>query len=170
MRRHSPAKPSCPRCGSDAVYTTTVQEQFEFGEGTTRQMVSATIPILHCESCRGEFESADTFAAKHDAVCDHLGLLRPSQVKELRKQFGSRESFASATGIGAASIARWESGALIQSSAYDRYMRLLVSRSNKALLNSLGTSDSRYRFSEDACAKARQLRGPMKQYGFYGTP
>ena len=37
----------------------------------------------------------------------------------------TRAAFAEATGLGEASLSRWENGAVIQNKAYDYYLRLL---------------------------------------------
>ena len=74
---------------------------------------------------------------RHEAVCRHLGVLTPKEIIAIRKSYGmSRAVFARLTGIGEASLARWENGLLIQSPAYDRFLFLLTFPENLERLKS----------------------------------
>ena len=67
----------------------------------------------------------------HEAVCQHLGIQPPFKVGEIRKSsFKSRSDASELTGIGEASLGRWERGASTQSLAFDRYLFLLSFREN----------------------------------------
>lgn len=62
----------------------------------------------------------------HDAICNFLQVLTPNEVRALRKNAGlTLKEFSKTTGIGQASISRWENGTLIQNKAMDFYLRLL---------------------------------------------
>ena len=64
---------------------------------------------------------------KHAAICDHLGVLPPSEIRRIRENHGmTRAAFAHVTGLGEASLNRWENGLSIQTHANDRYLRLLA--------------------------------------------
>lgn len=53
-------------------------------------------------------------------------MLSPAEISGLRKGLGmSRAAFAELTDLGEATLGRWESGAVIQNRANDRYLRLL---------------------------------------------
>ena len=57
----------------------------------------------------------------------------------------TRAAFAQATGLGEASLNRWENGVLVQNAANDRYLRLLaipevMSRLNDLLARDLASS------------------------------
>ena len=53
-------------------------------------------------------------------------MLAPQQIRGIRERLGlSRSSLAKLTGIGEASLSRWENGIKIQTPGYDRYLRLL---------------------------------------------
>ncbi|MBK8178538.1 MAG: helix-turn-helix domain-containing protein [Planctomycetes bacterium] len=59
---------------------------------------------------------------------------------QLRRRHGlSRQAFANLTGLGVATIARWERGLLIQNKANDRYMRLLDTRAAIEALRAVDT-------------------------------
>ncbi len=84
------------------------------------------VPLRTCTSCGFEFLDEVAEDLKHDATCHHLGLLTPSEIRAIRKQYGlKRHEFAAVTGLGEATIGRWESGAIYQSSANDNFLRLL---------------------------------------------
>lgn len=57
--------------------------------------------------------------------------LTEAEIVQIRKRWGlSREKFAKLTGIGEASLARWEGGYLVQNAAMDNYLRLLDHQEN----------------------------------------
>ncbi len=119
----------CPRCGSQGVETTVEEQRFRYGEGGDRIELSARVPVRRCGGCGFEYLDDVAEAARHEAVCAHLGVLSPGKIRSLRMSYGlSRSDFAQLTGFGEATIARWERGALVQNVANDRYLRLLASR------------------------------------------
>ena len=64
----------------------------------------------------------------HEAVCEELGLLTPKEITFIRKNLyhmSSMKEFAKLTGLGSASLQRWESGSSMQNPANDKYLRLL---------------------------------------------
>ncbi len=64
---------------------------------------------------------------RHEAVCRHLGLLTPAEIRGLRERYNlSRAAFARMTGFGDATLARWEKGEVVQNASSDRYLRLLT--------------------------------------------
>lgn len=68
---------------------------------------------------------------QHEAVCKHLGVMTPGQIRQLRVNLGlSRTQLARLTGLGEATIARWERGSLIQNEANDRFLKLLAHKEN----------------------------------------
>jgi putative zinc finger/helix-turn-helix YgiT family protein len=116
----------CPLCESHNIRTQHEREQFAYGTKDFEALLTAYIPIHKCEACEYEFvgEKADT--ARHESICQHLGLLTPSEIKEIRvRTSGSQKTFADFTGIGEASIQRWEQGQILQSKSNDLLLRLL---------------------------------------------
>lgn len=97
--------------------------------------IRVTVPVWSCPACEIEFTDSRAEEIRHEAVCRHLQRFTPTEVKAIRDGYGmSQEAFARATGIGVASIKRWESGNQIQGEALDNYLRLLRSPQNlKAL-------------------------------------
>ena len=84
------------------------------------------VPVRRCEACDFEYLDDESERLKHEVVCRHLGVLPPSEILRIRKGFGKTQSeFARVTGLGVASLNRWENGLTIQTHGYDRYLRLL---------------------------------------------
>jgi DNA-binding transcriptional regulator YiaG len=69
-------------------------------------------------------------AIRHNAVCRHLALQTPAEVLQLRESIGTQAEFSQLTDIGEASLSRWETGASMQSRAYDNFLYLLTFRDN----------------------------------------
>ncbi len=152
----------CPNCGSQDIRTQSKRQEFTYGEAESHVDLVAEVPVRHCLSCNLKYEDAAAFEARHNAVCDHLRLMRPSMIKELRtKTYRTREAFAAATGIGIASLARWESGALIQSPAYDRYLRLLAYLDVRERLSTLASRPQRFEVHEERLTYQLQRTTPF---------
>ena len=121
-----PERIACPECRNENVWTTIETETFPYGDGAEAIELTARVPVRTCNSCG--FQCTDDIAeeVRHEAVCRHLGVMSPKEIQRIRKTYGmSRADFARLTRIGEASLARWESGQLIQSPAYDRFLYLL---------------------------------------------
>ena len=117
---------SCPQC-EGVVETTRHEDVFRYGDGELAVDLPVTLPVRRCQACGIEFLDHEAERVKHEALCRHFGVLTPWEIREIRKKHGlSRAAFAELTGLGAASLGRWETGALIQSLANDRYLRLLA--------------------------------------------
>ena len=103
------------------------QEEFEYGSGKSAVTLQVQLPVRRCDACDFEFLDQDGERIKHEAVCHHLGVLTSTEIREIRKQYGkTRSSFAELTGLGEATLNRWENGVLIQNRANDRYLGLLA--------------------------------------------
>jgi DNA-binding transcriptional regulator YiaG len=93
--------------------------------------------VMTCNQCGFQFTDEVAEEARHEAVCRHLGVMTPKEIKEIRKSYGmSRAEFSHLTRIGEASLARWENGLLIQSPAYDQLLYLLTFPENLERLKS----------------------------------
>lgn len=117
---------ACPMCGSRDVNTNEQRDEYVYGTGESAVALPIDLPVRQCASCH--FEYLDHVAERliHNAVCRHLGVLNPEEVRDIRKRHGmSRSAFARVTGLGEATIGRWEAGSVIQNRANDRYLRLL---------------------------------------------
>lgn len=116
----------CGRCESKKIETTFEDYAFEYGTGKKQIELTASVPVRKCQACGYQFldEAADDI--QHEAVCKHLGVMTPNQVKDLRGLYNlSRAKFSKITKLGEATLARWEKSLLIQNAAYDNYLYLL---------------------------------------------
>lgn len=119
---------SCPECGSKRIVTEAVDHRFPYGQEDPAVELSARIPVRRCEECGDEFLDDEAEDLIHEAVCRHLHVMTPSEVRTIRQQCGglSRAEFARITRLGEATIGRWERGELIQNAAYDQLLHLLT--------------------------------------------
>jgi putative zinc finger/helix-turn-helix YgiT family protein len=129
MNRRDASDPStvelqCSDCNG-RIRTENVRHVFTYGVGPEARDLECTLPVRICDACGAEYVDEEGEEIRHEAVCRHLNVLTPREIQTLRAQYGTQASFAALTGIGEASLSRWETGASIQSKAYDNYLRLL---------------------------------------------
>ena len=129
----------CPLCAHPGVNTSMTCHEFTYGSGDAAVELAANVPVRQCESCDFEYLDETAEQLKHEAVCHHLGVLPPSAIRRIRENHKmSRARFAQVTGLGEASLNRWENGISIQSHGNDRFLRLLSQARNMTqLLDSL---------------------------------
>ncbi|MCY4051589.1 MAG: type II toxin-antitoxin system MqsA family antitoxin [Gammaproteobacteria bacterium] len=126
---------TCPMCGTDRTITKWNPLVFNYGSGKTMVELSVRVPVRRCDACDFEYLDEESEHIKHNAVCQHLGVLTPTEIRGIRGQFDmTRAQFSQLTGIGEASLNRWENGLSIQSYAYDRYLRLVTVPNNSNYL------------------------------------
>lgn len=118
---------TCPLCGNTGITTSWNPDVFNYGSGESIVELTVDVPVRRCEDCDFEYLDDEAERLKHETVCRHLGVLSPDEIRSIRKGFGMTQvDFAQVTGIGIASLNRWENGLTIQTHAYDRYLRLLA--------------------------------------------
>lgn len=129
---------SCPVCGENRVTTLFHRERFEYGSGDAAVGLFVDLPVRICKACGFEFLDHEGERLKHEAVCRHLGVLTSAEILAVRERYGmTRSSFANVTGLGEATLNRWENGVVIQNLANDRYLRLLSIPHVMSTLNEL---------------------------------
>lgn len=127
----------CARCGGTDVSTSFRSEVVPFGPAADAAQLEVSVPVRTCAACGSMFTDHEAETVRHEAVCRHLRVLTPREIRGLRLQLGmTRRQFASLTKLGEATIGRWEAGALIQNAAYDKLLRLLAYRENVERLRS----------------------------------
>lgn len=122
---------TCPQCGSDTVSTSYIRHAFTYGSA---DLTVEQLPVRRCGSCSFEYLDEAAERLKHEAICRHFGVLAPAEIRQIRKRYGTRAAFARVTGLGEASLNRWENGIRIQTHANDRYLRLLARPENMVQL------------------------------------
>ena len=115
----------CPLCDRPTTYEWRVRH-FQYGVDDNATNISVRLPMYCCTECDMQFSSEEGERLQHEAVCRHLGLLTPQEIRSIRVDKDlSREKFSEMTGLGVATLARWERGIGLQNQANDRYLRLL---------------------------------------------
>lgn len=125
----------CECCGEAAV--TEVVEEMKFGYGVGDQLVTLTVnvPVFSCKACGMEYTDSRAENLRHDAVCAYLEVLNPAQVRRIRERHSlTVQAFSEISGLGTASITRWENAQLIQGKSIDNYLRLLEDPRNLQVL------------------------------------
>jgi putative zinc finger/helix-turn-helix YgiT family protein len=117
----------CPTCNKGWLRDKIITERFEFEvDGKTKGVVADNVPLSECDNCGERLSGPEAARIRHEAICRTFGLLTPGEIQSIRERLGlSQERFAQLTGIGVATISRWERGRLLQNRAMDRYLRLL---------------------------------------------
>jgi putative zinc finger/helix-turn-helix YgiT family protein len=130
---------TCPSCGQGTLVARVIRDEFEYGSEEDRiTIVAEGVPVLECPACGETLYGPDAARVRHQAICRALGLLTPEQIKGVREKLGKKQAeFAELTGIGVATLSRWEQGRLIQTRALDRYLRLLQWEENVQRLRDL---------------------------------
>jgi putative zinc finger/helix-turn-helix YgiT family protein len=127
--------PRCPNCGHTPLRDATITDRFpyETGEEEPVWVEVPDVPVQVCDQCGEQYLGPGAARAQHLAVCRALGLLTPDQIKAIRERLGPTQAeFARLTGIGEATISRWERGRMLPNRAMDRYLRLLNARPEEA--------------------------------------
>ena len=120
-------EPACPMCGDSGVTTSWNRHTFDYGTGDSAVELTVSVPVRRCDTCEFEYLDETAEHLKHEAVCQHLGVLPPTEIRRIREDFRmTRARFAQVTGLGEASLNRWENGLTVQTHANDRYLRLLA--------------------------------------------
>ena len=119
----------CPMCGNAGITTSWNQIAFNYGSEDTFAELKTDVPVRRCETCDFDYLDKEAERLRHKTICRHLGVLSPDEIRQIRYDLKmTRVEFAEFTGIGEASLNRWENGLNIQTHAYDRYLRLLAAR------------------------------------------
>lgn len=134
----------CPLCESKSIETLLHSDAFKYGSGDSAVTLRVeNLPVRRCAACDLEFIDHEGARLRHEAVCRHLGVLTPADVREVRERYGmTRAAFAEATGLGEATLGRWETGAVVQNRANDLYLRLTRLPLVMSLLEHLSVRES----------------------------
>ena len=131
-------EPTCPMCGDTGITTSWNCHTFDYGTGDSAVELTVSVPVLRCDPCEFEYLDETAERLKHEAVCQHLGVLSPVEIRRIREDLPmTRARFAEVTGLGEASLNRWENGLTVQTHANDRYLRLLARPGIMRLLQEL---------------------------------
>ena len=141
--REEPTDTACPLCDSEETTTLWHRHSFYYGSGESAVELTVTVPVHRCDACDLEYLDEVAERLKHEAVCEHFGVLSPGEIRRIRDYHRmTRARFAQLTGLGEASLNRWENGINIQTQANDRYLRLLARPEIMRHLENIVASDS----------------------------
>lgn len=119
----------CPTCNAGWLRDKIVTERFEFEvDGKTKTVLAENVPVSECDNaeCGERMSGPKAARLRHEAICRTFGLLTPREIQAIRERLElSQERFAQLTGIGVATISRWERGRLLQNRAMDNLLRLV---------------------------------------------
>lgn len=120
---------TCEVCESNDCWVDMRELGFDYRVSKTKSVSLVAMVRVHaCANCGEELLDETAEDAKLEAVSDYLGVLSPASIKKVRTSLGmSRQKFAEVSGIGSASLARWELGNGYPNSAMSRYIELLRS-------------------------------------------
>ena len=118
---------TCPLCGRRGVATSWKDHTFSYGSGKSEVELTVNVPVRRCGACGFEYLDQSAERLRHDAVCRHLCVLPPGEVRRIREGYGmTRARFARMAGFDKASLDCWENGLTLQTRANDRRLRLLA--------------------------------------------
>ena len=144
---HSQGRPfpwQCPECGKKEVRPATVPHTSQIKHDG--RLYTVEIPMLcvpQCGACGELVFDNDADEQIAQALREQLGLLSGDQIRKNREDLGlSQRSLAEHLGVAVETISRWENGALTQTRAMDRYLRVYfgVPAARAALVGQVGTS------------------------------
>lgn len=119
----------CPTCNAGWLRDKVVTERFEFEvDGKTKTVIAENVPVSECDNaaCGERLSGSEAARIRHEAICRTFGLLTPREIQSIRERLElSQERFSQLTGIGVATISRWERGRLLQNRAMDNLLRLV---------------------------------------------
>ena len=116
----------CPVCGKGALAAATVKRVFDHGVGEAMVTAAAMIDVLSCAACGAEIDTTKSLTQMEDAGRRASGMLVGDDFRQFRQRLGlSLRDMSRLTGIGTATLHRWELGRLRPNRSLDLLMRLL---------------------------------------------
>jgi putative zinc finger/helix-turn-helix YgiT family protein len=127
MTAHPNTGPKCPECENGHLVPFTRDEEFDYDLGDeTIKVIARDVPVERCDSCGMIASGPAAGKVRHEAVCSAAGLLTPSAIKAIRDKFGwSQQHLADLTGLGIATISRWERGRLLQNRSNNKVLQAI---------------------------------------------
>lgn len=136
----------CLNCGSFDLDCSLQAQKFTYGAEGDEVELEALVPVWTCEACGEQYTDGTGEERRHEAVCRHLGRLTPAEIVGVRQKYRmTQDELATVTGLGVASIKRWESGNQIQSESSDKFLRLVALPTNVAFLGIVSAGQSALR-------------------------
>lgn len=158
----------CSECGSSNIKTKEEEYKFEYGVGKEAVELKVIVPLRTCGNCGCSFLDGEAEDLCHKEICRHLGVMSPSQIKDLRKLYNlTQAEFCRITKLGEATMSRWERGVLIQNAAYDNYMFLLKLPLNFERIRKRGLGEEELDEAKEEKERSLTKTIPMWSPGFH---
>ena len=134
----------CPECGKKTVQPVTLRHSSQIRhDGRLHTVELLRLRVPQCGACGELVFDNDADQQIAQALREQLGLLSGDQIRKNREDLGlSQRILAEHLGVAVETISRWENGALTQTRAMDRYLRVYfgVPAARAALVGQSGTS------------------------------
>jgi putative zinc finger/helix-turn-helix YgiT family protein len=134
----------CPECGKKEVRPATLRHTSQIKhDGRLRTVEIPRLRTAQCGACGELVFDHDADKQIAQALRKQLGLLSGDQIRKNREALGlSQRVLAEHLGVAVETISRWENGALTQTRAMDRYLRVYfgVPAARAALVDQSGAS------------------------------
>jgi putative zinc finger/helix-turn-helix YgiT family protein len=116
----------CRQCRQETVVPTRVDYPAKVNyDGRLVSFVAKGIEVPICQRCGDKRFTLEVDDQINAALCAHLGLLTPEQIRAEIERLGlSQKQVAERLGIAEATLSRWVSKQVIQSRAMDNYLRV----------------------------------------------
>src|SRR5438105_11632155 len=77
----------CDDCGAYAMRMSFKEDRFLYGAGHEAVELRARVPVWKCEECGSAYTEGEAEELRHEAVCRHLGVLNPAQIRATREKY-----------------------------------------------------------------------------------
>jgi len=116
----------CRQCHQETVVPTRIDYPTKVNyDGRLVSFVAKGIEIPICQNCGDKRFTLEVDDQINAALCAHLGLLTPEQIRAEIDRLGlSQKHVAERLGIAEATLSRWVNKQVIQSRAMDNYLRV----------------------------------------------
>ena len=131
MTRERTAKPfpwRCPKCLKKEMHPGNLSEHRAKvkHDGRVHEVTINDLRVVECRACGEVGFTLETDEEISRALREKLCLLQPEQIRELRAGRFTQQALADLLGTAAETISRWETGAVVQSRAMDKLLRLFM--------------------------------------------
>jgi hypothetical protein len=121
---NNPVRETCGECGQPAFGPAVIAHTSKIRyEGSLHTVSVSDLPVFKCDACGSISMGSAAQSRLHDALCEQLLRLPPSRVRANRIALGTQRAVADDLGLAMETVSRWESGLMLQTRGYDRWMR-----------------------------------------------